>query len=67
MATKNQLYAIALIKKILNIKFQGNLNEYKEVSEFISKYYSKAKKEEKELDDYYESENLYRSVTNPND
>lgn len=62
MATRNQLYAIAKIKRILNIEFKGNLNDYKDVSEFISLYYSQAKKEEKELDDYYESENLYRST-----
>lgn len=64
MATRNQLYAIAKIKRILNIEFKGNLNDYKDVSEFISLYYSQAKKEEKELDDYYESENLYYSLLN---
>lgn len=64
MATRNQLYAIAKIKRILNIEFKGNLNDYKDVSEFISLYYPQAKKEEKELDDYYKSENLYYSLLN---
>lgn len=64
MATKNQLYALGVIKKFLGKEFKGDLKNHEEVSKFISLHYEKAKKEMNDMNEYFRSENLYASVVN---
>ena len=49
--TERQKKAIVFIEEILDVDFEGDINNYRQVSDFLSKYLEDAK----ELNEYYHS------------
>lgn len=43
MTTKKQKSAISFCEEVLNISFNGNINNFNEVSEFLGTYLEQAK------------------------
>lgn len=43
MTTKRQKAAVNFCESVLNIKFTGNIDNFNEVSEFLSEYLDQAK------------------------
>lgn len=43
MTTKKQKSAISFCEEVLNISFNGNINNFNEVSEFLDTYLEQAK------------------------